>query len=156
MANHGVGLIACLLGALAFGFLGCVSKIGERKKCNPSALVLSLMGWSALFMLARSVSYGSVDRLPVRVIIAAIGFGITGAAAYFMFLRSIELGKVTVGWLMMNLSAGVPAVVSIWLYRERLTTLKVVGLAMGLIAMMCLFYGRIREQKDPSQLLGGR
>jgi len=143
-----------LLSPIAFGLLGCLSKIGDRMKCNASALVLSLMGWSTLLMLLRSVSPHSVFHIPFKAVIAAVVFGITGAIAYFAFQKSIEIGKVTAGWLMMNLSMGVPAIVSIGLYHEKLTTLKVAAFTLALLALLLLFWGQVIEQQSSSKSRG--
>jgi hypothetical protein len=61
---------------------------------------------------------------------------------------SIEIGKVTAGWLMMNLSAGVPAVVSIWMYNERLTALRMLAFSLALLSVLLLFWGQKVEQRE--------
>jgi hypothetical protein len=48
---------------------------------------------------------------------------------------------------MMNLSAGVPAVVSIWKYREKLTTLKVAAFALVLVSIFFMFWGQKIEER---------
>ncbi len=68
--------------------------------------------------------------------------------AYLAFQLSIGIGKVTVGWLFMNLSAGVPALVSIWFYGEKLTPLKSVAFCLALIALFCLFQGNRLEARE--------
>ena len=150
------GLIICFLGSVSFGMLGLISKIAERKKCNVSALVFSLMGWSTVVMLARSVSSQSGFQIPFKAVAVAIGFGIVGSVAYFAFQKSIEIGKLAVGWLMMGLSTGVPAIVSIWLYKEKLTGLKVAAFALALVAMLLLFWGRMIENQRESKLSSER
>jgi len=147
-----VGLLFCFLGALAFGFLACVSKVAEQRNCAASALVVSLFGWATLAMFAQTFSAGSGFRVPLKVVPLAVGFGICAAVAYFAFQTSIKIGKVTVGWLMMNLSSGVPAVVSIWIYRERLTPIKIVAFCLGLISILCLFWGQRIDQREARKL----
>lgn len=143
-----MGLLFCFFGALAFGLLACVSKVAEQRNCSASALVVSLFGWATLAMLVRSISLASGLRMPGKAIPVALVFGICAAVAYFAFQTSIKIGKVTVGWLMMNLSAGVPAVVSIWIYRERLTPAKLVAFGLGLVSILCLFWGRKRDELE--------
>jgi drug/metabolite transporter (DMT)-like permease len=146
-----MGLLFCFVGAVSFGLLACVSKVAERERCNASALVSSLLAWATLLMLVRSLTLHSKSHLPLKAIVIAIVFGICGAVAYFAFQRSIEIGKMTVGWLMMNLSAGVPAVVSIWMYGERVTALKVFAFSLALVAVLLLFLGRIAEQRPKKE-----
>ena len=143
-----IGLLICFLGPISFGLLGCISKVAERKKCNSSALVLSLMAWSTLIMLARTGSLHSGFRIPFKAVAASVAFGIVGAVAFFAFQKSIEIGKVTAGWLAMNLSMGVPALASIWLYQERLTLLKLIAFALALLALLLLFWGRMLEEQS--------
>ncbi len=142
-----IGILLCFLGALSFGLLACVSKVAERKNCNASALVMSVFGWAALLMLARTLGQGKSFHMPMSVAGLAVAFGICAAVAYFAFQTSIEIGKVTVAWLMMNLSAGVPAVVSIWIYGEKLTVLKCVAFALALASLFCLFQANRSESR---------
>lgn len=143
-----MGLLACFLSPISFGLLACVSKVAERRKCDAPALVLSLMGWSTLIMLIRSESLHSGFQIPLKAATGAVGFGIVGAVAYFAFQKSIEIGKVTAGWLAMNLSMGVPAIASIWLYKERLTPLKLIAFALAILAVLLLFWGRMIEEQS--------
>ncbi len=135
----------CLIGALSFGLLACVSKVAERKNCNPSALVVALFGWAALAMLGRSLISPNLVHVPLSVVALAIVFGICAAVAYIAFQISIAIGKVTVGWLMMNLSAGIPALVSIWLYAEKITLLKSIAFSLAAVSLLCLFLGNRLE-----------
>jgi drug/metabolite transporter (DMT)-like permease len=147
-----MGLVFCVLSALAFGLLACVSKAAERRNCAASALVVSLFGWATLAMLVRTLSLGSGLRVPSKVLPVAVGFGICASIAFFAFQTSIKIGKVTVAWLMMNLSSGVPAVVSIWVYKERLTPVKMVGFGLGLVSVLCLFWGQRMDERDGKKL----
>lgn len=140
-------VLICMLGALSFGVLAVLSKAAERRHCDPSSLVVWLFGWAALIMFYRAVAQRTNTSIIWPVIVLAVAFGICGAVAYFAFQSSIARGKVTVGWLMMNLSAGVPAAVSVWLYRERLTLTKEIAFALALIALFCLFQGNRLEMK---------
>lgn len=142
------GLLMCLVGAISFGLLGCVSKLAERKRCDASALVVWLFGWAALIMLIRSLTL--TGKVPITWPIAglAVLLGIFAAVAYFAFQLSIAIGNVTVGWLVMNLSAGVPALVSIWLYSEKLTALKSFAFFLALVSLLCLFQGNRLEARE--------
>lgn len=140
------GLIFCLMGAVFFGALGCVSKLAERRDCNPPALVVCAFVWATPIMLLRASLSGGFS-LPSKAVWVAVACGICAAVAYLAFQVSIQSGKITVGWLIMNLSAGVPAVVSIWLYKERLSLLKVAALGLVLISLVLLFQGYNLEAK---------
>ena len=85
----------------------------------------------------------------------AVAFGICAAIAILAFQVSIAVGKVTVAWLVMNLSAGVPALVSIWLYHESLTWLKGVAFVVAFVALACLFKGKRQEDLREAAIAKG-
>jgi len=142
------GLPMCVVGAVSFGLLACVSKVAERRRCHPSALVVWVFGWAALIMLFRSLTVSGKAPVTWPVVALGVVFGICAAVAYFAFQLSIAIGNVTVGWLVMNLSAGVPALVSIWLYGERLTALKFIAFCLALLSLLCLFQGNRLEARE--------
>lgn len=143
-----MGLVLCLFGALAFGLLACVSKIAERRGCAASGLVESAFGWAAVLMLLGTGAFHTAFHMPAKAVTIAVVFGICAALAYFAFQTSIRTGKVTVAWLTMNLSTGVPAAVSIWAYKEKLTAIKLIAFALGLLSVLCLFWGQRVEVKQ--------
>ena len=85
----------------------------------------------------------------------AVIFGVCAAVASLAFQVSISIGKVTVGWLMMNLSAGVPVVVSIYVYHEKLTLLKVVAFGLVLVSIVFLAWGQVIERRAVSAAAEG-
>ncbi len=141
------GTLLCLCGALSFGLLASVSKVAERRKCDTSTLIVWIFGWASLFMFGESLTLPGKIHITWPVIALAIVLGICAAVAYFAFQTSITSGKVTVGWLMMNLSAGVPAIVSIWIYREKLTLLKSIAFVLAFVSLLCLFQGHRLEAR---------
>jgi len=141
-------MLMCICGAISFGLLAVVSKIAERKRCNASALTVWIFAWATLFMLSQSFHLSSEFRMTWQVSILAIGLGICAAVAYFAFQTSIASGKVTVGWLMMNISAGVPALVSVYFYKERLTPLRSTAFGLALFSLLCLFQGNRLESRQ--------
>ncbi len=141
------GLFWCFLGALSFGLLGCASKFAERKNCQASVLVVLLFSWATLVMLVRSARLPSMLSLPPSAIAVAAACGICAAVAYYAFQSSIGMGKLSVAWLMMNVSAAIPAVVSVFVYGEKISLLKVLALALVLISLFLIFRGRRTEMQ---------
>jgi drug/metabolite transporter (DMT)-like permease len=142
-----MGLLFCFLGAVSFGLLGSALKAAERRNANASGLVMSAYAWPALIMLVWTLLLKSGGHIPAKVFVIAVIFGTCAAVASLAFQVSISMGKVTVGWLMMNLSAGIPVVVSIWKYHEQLTTLKLVAFGLVLVSVFFLFWGRVIEKR---------
>lgn len=145
------GILICVLGALSFGMLAVVSKVAERKRCSSAPLVTWAFAWAALFMFAETAVEHEKAPMTWSVAGLAIVLGICAAVAYFAFQISISRGKVTVGWLMMNLSAGVPAVVSIWIYGENFSTTKAIAFVLAFISVICLFQGNRLEAQASAE-----
>jgi len=141
----------CFLGAISFGLLGSALKAAERRKANAAGLVVSAYAWPALLMLVRTLLLKPGGHVPTKVYVIAVIFGICAAVASLAFQVSISIGKVTVGWLMMNLSAGVPVVVSIRMYHERLTGLKLIALGLVLVSIFFLSWGQVIEKRDSAR-----
>ena len=141
-----MSLLFCFLGAISFGLLGCALKAAERRKADAAGLVVAAYAWPALLMLVRTLLLKPVGHIPTKVYVIAVIFGICAAVASLAFQVSISIGKVTVGWLMMNLSAGVPVAVSVRMYHEKLTIVKAVALGLVLISIFFLFWGQVVER----------
>ncbi len=146
-----MGLLFCFLGAISFGLLGSALKAAERRKANAAGLVVAAYAWPALMMLVRTLLLKPGGHIPAKVFMIAVIFGICAAVASLAFQVSISIGKVTVGWLMMNLSAGVPVAVSIWMYREKLTPLKVGAFGLVVVSIVFLAYGQVIEKRARRQ-----
>jgi len=142
-----MSLSFCFLGAISFGLLGSALKAAERRKANAAGLVVSAYAWAASLMLVRTLLLKPGGHVPTKVYAIAVIFGICAAVASLAFQVSISIGKVTVGWLMMNLSAAIPVVVSVWMYHEKLTLLKVVALGLVLVSIVFLFWGQVVEKR---------
>lgn len=142
-----MGLLFCFLGAISFGLLGSALKAAERRNANAAGVVVANYAWPALIMLGKSFTIHSPGHIPPKVYGVAVIFGICAAVASLAFQVSISIGKVTVGWLMMNLSAGVPVVVSIWMYQEKLTPLKVGAFGLVLVSIGFLSWGQVIDKR---------
>jgi EamA domain-containing membrane protein RarD len=142
------GIVLCFLSALSFGIAACVGKVAERQNCKASALIASLFGCAFVLMLGRTLAFGVGFHLPNKATALAIVLGVCSATALVAFQTSISLGKLTVAWLVMNLSAGIPALVSIWVYREHFTLLKCVAFAVAIVSLACLFQGKRLERQE--------
>jgi drug/metabolite transporter (DMT)-like permease len=142
-----MGLLFCFLGAISFGLLGTSLKAAERSKADAAGLVVAAYAWPALLMLVRTLLLKPGGHVPAKVYVIAVTFGICAAVASLAFQVSISIGKVTVGWLTMNLSAGIPVIVSVWMYHEKLTVLKISALGLVLLSICFLFWGQVAERR---------
>ena len=83
----------------------------------------------------------------------SIACGICSALAYYAFQFSIGFGKVSVGWLIMNISSAIPAIVSLFVYGEKLTRLKVLAFGLVVVSIYLIFRGRRAEMQAETQPL---
>jgi len=150
------GILFCLLGTLSFGLLGCASKGAERRNCQAEAFIVMVYVWATIVMVIRTAGVPSPLSLPLKAVAVAIGCGACAAVAYYAFQLSISFGKVAVGWLMMNVSAAIPAIVSIFVYGEKLTRLKIFAFGLALVSLFFIFRGRRAEVPAESSTLSGK
>ena len=150
------GILFCLLGTLSFGLLGCASKGAERRNCQAEAFIVMVYVWATIVMVIRTAGVPSPLSLPFKAVAVAIGCGACAAIAYYAFQLSISFGKVAVGWLMMNVSAAIPAIVSIFVYGEKLTRLKIFAFGLALISLFFIFRGRRAEMPAETSTLSGK
>ena len=127
--------------------MACLSKIADRKRCRAQALALCLMGCSTLFMVTWSMILHNGFQIPLKAAGIALGFGVASAVGFLAFLRSVQLGNVTVGWLLMNLACAVPVVISIGVYHEKLSALKIAAFALALLSLLLLFGGQQSDNR---------
>lgn len=150
------GILFCLLGTLSFGLLGCASKAAERRNCQAEAFIVMVYVWATIVMVIRTAGVPSPLSLPLKAVAVAIGCGACAAIAYYAFQLSISFGKVAVGWLMMNVSAAIPAIVSIFVYGEKLTRLKIFAFGLALVSLFFIFRGRRAEIPTETSTLSGK
>lgn len=151
------GIAFCLLGTLSFGLLGCASKGAERRNCQTAAFIVMVYVWATIVMLIRTAGIPSPLSLPLKGVAVAIACGACSAIAFYAFQFSIGFGKVAVGWLMMNVSAAIPAIVSLFVYDEKLTRLKIFAFVLAAVSLYFIFRGRRAEMPaETSSLSGGQ
>lgn len=142
-----MGLLFCFLGAISFGLLGAVYKAAERRKADAAGLVVAVFAWATLIMLVRTLLLKSGGAVPGKVYVTAVILGVFAAVATLAFQLSISIGKVAVGWLMMNLSAGVAVIASIRMYHEKLTPLKMGAFGLVIVSIFFLSWGQVIEKR---------
>jgi drug/metabolite transporter (DMT)-like permease len=134
-----IGYVWMLMALTSFGAVGIFCKLSEVKKCRASALNAVSCLWSALllagFLTLRHFSF----KAPAKVVWLAVPFGIIAAISSIAFLTGIKYGNISTSWLVINLSAAVPAAASVIIYHEMVSSRKVSGLAFAVIALFMLY-----------------
>jgi drug/metabolite transporter (DMT)-like permease len=146
-----MGYLFMFLGLASFSLLGVFAKIADMKKCRPSALYALLFCWACLFALAVSSAAGQpVTAAPGKLAAIALPFGLAGAVAGVAFQAGLRYGKISTSWLVINLSAAIPTLGSIFLYHEPVRPLKVVALCLIVVSVLLLWKDRLEDERRKS------
>jgi drug/metabolite transporter (DMT)-like permease len=86
---------------------------------------------------------------PALVSGTAIFFGVLAILAFGIFLYGLQFGKITSSWIFLNLSAVVPALLSILIYHEAVTLAKTIVLGLVVASVVLLWKDK---QKEGSQV----
>ena len=131
---------------LSIGMLGILSKLGDRYGCTPLNTALTLFGGSTVFMGLYVCLVQKSTLLPPAVVSGtAIFFGALAILAFWVFLYGLQFGKITTSWIFMNLSAIVPAALSVLIYHEAVTLAKALVLALVVASIVLLWKDKQQE-----------
>ncbi len=135
-----MGYLYMILSLTCFGFIGIFAKIADSRGCKPSAVYTLAYGWSLLFGVIFVVLFRSADfRVPIVVYAIALPFGVASVIGGIVFLAGIRFGKISTSWLIINLSAAIPAVGSIVLYHEQVSVRKIAVVALAIVSVFLLW-----------------
>jgi drug/metabolite transporter (DMT)-like permease len=140
-----LGYIFALLAMISFGVLGILSKLSDRRGCSPFGTTTVVFGVSTIVMAAYVTFFRRSNFAPpAKIIWVALFFGIVAVAALWVFLYGIRFGKITTSWVIINLSAAVPAVVSTLVYGEKIGIRRLLVLILVLVSILLLW----RDMKE--------
>lgn len=136
----------------AFSFLGIFSKIADLKNCRPGAIYTLLFLWSCLLaLLAALASHQPLARTPGLVVWVALPFGVCAALAGLAFQTGIRYGKIATSWLTINLSAAIPTLGSILVYREPVSGRKILALCLIAGSVLLLWKDKLEDQRGAAR-----
>ena len=70
--------------------------------------------------------------------------------ALWLFQRGLRYGRIATSWLLINLSAGVPTVLSVVVYHESLSLRKTLVLLLIVLSLALLWWDR-KQDMDKAQ-----
>jgi drug/metabolite transporter (DMT)-like permease len=144
------GHIYILLSLLSYSSLGILHKVAEVRKCRALPISLLMCTWCLLSLVIAGLLAGRSLSAPPSVIGLALPIGVSAGVAILALQSALSLGDISTSWLAVNLSAGIPTVLSILLYKEPVTWLKIAALFAMAFSMMLLWKdaqtGRRRER----------
>lgn len=146
-----LGYLFAVLAMFGIGTLGILSKLGDRYSCTPLNTALTLFGGSSVFMALYVSLVQKSSLLPPHIVSGtALFFGALAILAFWVFLYGLQFGKITTSWIFMNLSAIVPAALSVMLYHEAITLTKTLVLLLVVASIVLLWKDKQQESAQVS------
>jgi len=134
-----LGYTYILLSLLSYSSLGILHKVAEVKNCRALSISILMCAWCLVFLVAVVVGRGKSLYAPLTIVTLALPFGISAGIAILALQTALSFGNISTSWLAVNLSAGIPTVLSIVLYKEPITWWKILALITMAISMILLW-----------------
>lgn len=137
-----------LVGLVSFAGMGVVHKLGDRYSCSALNISLFTMATSCVLslILAAVSQPASLSSWHPRVPLIALPFGAFAAAALWLFQHGLRYGRIATSWLLINLSAAVPTVLSVVVYHEPLSLRKLSVMILIVISLLLLWWDRKQDR----------
>jgi drug/metabolite transporter (DMT)-like permease len=137
-----------VLSLTSFGLIGIFAKFADTRDCRPSAIYTFAYGWSMLFSALFVVLFrGGSYHVPGIVYVIALPFGVASAIGGIVFMAGIRYGKISTSWLIINLSAAIPAIGSILFYSEPVNPKKIAVLLLAIASMLLLWKDKQEDER---------
>ena len=138
-----------VLAVISLGLLGVLHKVADHRTCRPEAINVFLFAWAALILGAASIlrlwPKTALAVPPAALWVAAV-CGACASVAILYFQRAVRHGRISTSWLIINLSAIVPTLLSIGIYREQISPRRGISLLLALAALLMLWLERRQEE----------
>lgn len=150
-----MGYVYMVLSLTCFGLIGIFAKVADLRGCKPGVVYTLAYGWSLLFGAVFVVFLRGADfRVPAVVYAIALPFGVLSVIGGIAFMAGVRYGKISTSWLIINLSAAIPAAGSVLLYHEQVSVRKVVVIALAILAVFLLWKDKQQEEASGAQSTG--
>jgi drug/metabolite transporter (DMT)-like permease len=142
-----MGYLYMIISLTCFGFIGICAKLADMRGCKPVAVYTLAYGWSLLFGAVFVMFFRGADfRVPMVIYVIALPFGVASVIGGMVFLAGIRYGKISTSWLIINLSAAIPAVASVVLYHEQVNARRIAVVALAAVAVVLLWKDKQSEE----------
>jgi drug/metabolite transporter (DMT)-like permease len=131
--------------------MGIIHKIGDRCKTEPLPIALYAMITAGALSSIRALGTHTLalHTPPPRILLVALPFGASAALGLWLFQKGLRYGHIATSWLLVNLSAGIPTVLSIVFYHEQLGWRKASILLLIVISLLLLWWDRRAQTNQP-------
>ena len=133
-------LLAALVG---FGMLGVFHKVADHPGCRPKMIALSLLGCGGVLTTFYTMLFEPKGlHFPREVwTIGSLGGAVAGVAL-LVFQTGLRYGKISTSWLIINLSMSVPISLSIFLFGEKPSLIKGLGVLLVFAAIVMMWWDK--------------
>jgi drug/metabolite transporter (DMT)-like permease len=140
------------LGLVVVGFVAMnfVMKLGSLKGHSSPALTASLFSAAAVFCLTLLVISGKPLFVSTPVVLLAIGGGVGGAIAYFLFLSALRIGPYALTISIYTMSFLIPVAFSVLVWFRPLGPSTVTGI-LFIVAGIALITASAAAGKGPAK-----
>jgi drug/metabolite transporter (DMT)-like permease len=147
-----MGYFYMTMSLTCFGLIGIFAKVADLRGCKPSAVYTLAYGWSLLFGVVFVVLFRGGDfHVPMVVYAIALPFGVVSVIGGIVFMAGIRFGKISTSWLVINLSAAIPAVGSVVLYHEHVNARKCAVVALAIASVFLLWKDKQSDEAKQAQ-----
>ena len=137
-----------ILSLTCFGAIGLLVKFANLRQCRPGAVYAWAYAWCVIFSSGFVMWFhGGQFHVPPALYAVAVPFGIMNGIGGIVFMAGVRFGKISTSWLIINLSAAIPAVGSIVLYHEPVSAKKLAVLGLAAIAVLLLWKDKQEDEK---------
>lgn len=151
-----MGYFYMILSLSSFGLIGICAKLADLRGCKPVPVFTLAYAWCALFGAIFVALFRGMDfKVPVTIYAIAIPFGIASVIGGMVFLEGVRYGKISTSWLIINLSAAIPAIGSVVLYHEHVNAKKITVVVLAVIAIFLLWKDKQLEEARQPEVASG-
>ena len=147
-----VGFLYMILSLTCFGAIGLLVKFADLRRCRATAVYAWAFAWCMAFSAGFVLWFrGGQFHVPSAVYAIAVPFGITSAIGGIVFMSGVRFGKISTSWLIINLSAAIPAVGSVVLYHEPVNAKKLAVLGLAAVAVVLLWKDKQEDERKRAE-----
>jgi drug/metabolite transporter (DMT)-like permease len=148
-----MGYFYMVLSLTCFGLIGIFAKVADIRGCKPNAVYTFAYGWSLWFGVLFVLLFRGADfQVPPVVYAIALPFGVLSVIAGIVFMAGIRYGKISTSWLIINLSAAIPAVGSVIFYHEQVSFKKIMVVALAVVSVILLWKDKQADEARKTAL----
>jgi drug/metabolite transporter (DMT)-like permease len=148
-----MGYFYMILSLTCFGFIGIFAKFADLRGCKPGAVYTLAYGWCLLLGVLFVVLFRGADfHVPAVVYAIALPFGVASVIGGMVFLAGVRYGKISTSWLIINLSAAIPAIGSIIFYHEHVSQRRIAVVALAIISVFLLWKDKQSDEAKQSAI----